>query len=348
MGIPKTQTGFGFTHGLHEINRFDSLPVKEPGPGEVLLKIELTGLCRSDHHILLAQNPMNPPKMVMGHEICGSVAKAGSSVASDPRYEVGTRYSLFISNPCGSCANCRTGRDNLCLTNPYNGYGITEDGGFQEYLLVRNLRNLVPIPDGVSYEAAASATDAVLTPFHAISKVKHLLSPTTKVLLLGAGGLGLNALQILKVYGCKVVCVDQKASNEKFAREFGASEFYTSFDDIEDGPESFDICFDFIGNQHSVDCCVEYTAGGGKIVIVGMGKLKVTIPNFDSSRREIEYIFNFGGYSSEQAEVLEWIKAGLLKPVVEVRPMDELPQFMEKLKKGQIVGRVAFRPKGKL
>lgn len=348
MAIPKTQTGYGFIRGLKSINRFDNLPVPEPGPGQVLLKIEAAGLCRSDHHILISQNPGCPDKMVMGHEICGSVAKTGSGLEDDPRYRPGTRYAMLISNACGTCSKCREGDDNLCTTNKNQGYGITMDGGFQEYLLVSSLRTLIPIPDSVSFGAAASATDAILTPFHAIKKVKEKLSPTSKVLVLGAGGLGLNAIQILRSFGCKIVCVDQKPGNEKLVKQFGAHEFYTSFDDIDHEDESFDVSFDFVGNQDSVDCSCDFVAGGGKIVIIGMGKSRVDLPNFDLSRREIQVIYNFGGNSSEQEEVLKWIGQGLITPVVESRPMTELSDYMEKMKRGEIVGRVVFRPSAKL
>lgn len=344
MTIPKTQTGYGFLRGLYEIKRFDSLPVPSPGPGDVLLKIEIAGLCRSDHHILISQNPAGPDEMVMGHEICGSVAVAGSSVKDDPRFQPGKRFTLFISDSCGSCNNCRVGKDNSCTYNEYKGYGITQDGGFQEYLLVRNLRNLIPIPDSVSYGAAASATDAILTPFHAIMKVKSFLSPSLKVLVLGAGGLGLNAIQILRTFGCKIICVDKKPGNKELVLQNGAHEFYTDFDDVDHAQESFDISFDFVGNQDSVDCSCFFVGDHGKIVIVGMGKSRLTLPNFDLARREILVFYNFGGTSREQAEVLEWIEAGIIKPLVETHPMSDLPEYMEKIKRGEIVGRVAFRP----
>lgn len=327
---------------------FKNLPVPEPNPSGVLLKIEAAGLCRSDHHILISQNPNSPNKMVMGHEICGTIAKAGSSIAGLAKYKVGARFCMFISDACGSCDNCREGKDNHCTTNDYEGYGITKDGGFQEYLLVENPRNMISIPDSVSFEAAASATDAILTPFHAIMKVKNKLGPTSKVLVLGAGGLGLHALQILRHFGCKIICVDTKEENEKLVKSLGADDFYTSFDDITHKDESFDVSFDFIGNQESADCSCNFVGRNGKIVMVGMGKLRIELPNFDLSRREIEVIYNFGGNSREQGEVLKWIEAGRIVPVVEVKPMNLLPEYLQKLKNGQIVGRVAFKPVSRL
>lgn len=344
MSIPKTQTGYGIRLGQKQIARFDGIPVPKPGPTEVLLKIEATGLCRSDLHILIIQDPRLPEKMVMGHEICGSIAQAGSSV-TDPRYQAGKRFCMLIADSCGTCDNCRSGNDNWCSVNENKAYGISQDGGFQEYLLVKNVRSLIPIPDDVSYEAAASATDAILTPYHAIMKVKLDLGPTTKALVMGAGGLGLNAIQILKQFGCEIVCVDQKAGNEKIAKGFGALQFFTSADDIDHVPESFDVCFDFVGKQATIEACAEFVKTGGKIVVVGLGNKVLTIPNYELARREVQVIFNFGGTSKDQSEILLWISAGVLKPVVTSASMSELPEYMKKLERGEVVGRVVFKPK---
>ena len=89
--IPTKQTAYGFVRGSKEIVKFDNQPVPEPHTTEILLKVETAGLCRSDHHILISQNPGAPDKMVMGHEICGTIAKAGSSIADDPRYTIGAK-----------------------------------------------------------------------------------------------------------------------------------------------------------------------------------------------------------------------------------------------------------------
>lgn len=345
MSLPKTQTGYGIIYGQKQIAKFEHLPVPEPGPTEVLLKIEAAGLCRSDLHILIIQDPRLPEKMVMGHEICGSIAKCGAGLVGDPRYQKGKRYAMLIADACGTCENCRSGKDNMCSVNVDSAYGLSQDGGFQEYLLVKNLRLLLPIADNVTYEAAALATDAILTPYHAIMKVKEVLGPTTKVLVVGAGGLGLNAIQILRTFGCKIVCVDKKTGNAAIAKNFGALEFFTDPDEIDHDLESFDVCFDFVGNQTTVEACVEFVKSGGKIVMVGLGKMTLTIPNFDLARREVQILFNFGGNSKDQTEVLEWISQGILKPVVTTAHLSELPQYMAKLARGEVVGRVVFKPK---
>lgn len=342
--IPKSQVGYGFQYGNRKIVKYDNLPVPEPGANEVLLKIEASGMCQSDLHILIAQETHVPKEFVMGHEVAGRIVKVGSALTNSVHHAVGTRHCLCIVNSCGICIPCRSGHDNVCLES--SGYGITEDGGYQQYLLVKNIRNLIPIPDNIDYATAAVASDSVLTPFHAIQKVKHLIQPSTKILVIGLGGLGLNALQILRNYGPYIVASDLKPESKELALANGANEFYTDLNSEENrhAPESFDIVIDVVGVQASSNACQKFVKSHGKILMIGLGRFKLTFLNYDLARREVEVIYSFGGNSREQIEVLKWISMGKLKPVVEVHSMEHLPEFLEKLAKGQLKGRVAFKP----
>lgn len=343
--MPATQTAYGFERGKRKIQRWDNCPIPTPGANEVLLKIEAAGICHSDIHILMSQSPPMD-RMVMGHEVCGTIAEVGLALTDDPRYEVGQRCALLIGMACGVCVDCRNGKDNQC-SRARGGFGIFSDGGFQSYLVVKEVRCLLPIPDNVTFAQAALASDAILTPFHAIKKVRHVLNPTAKVLVFGAGGLGLNALQILRTYGCHIVSIDKKASNKELALQSGASEFYTSADDVDEDSESFDVCFDFVGYQATANGCVEYVKANGHIVVVGMGNSKLMLPNYNLARRDVTVYYNFGGTSLEQMEIMEWISRGVLKPVVQEAPMDELPMWMDKLERGEVVGRVVMVPSHK-
>lgn len=339
--IPKTQTAFGYEFGSREVVRFDDYPVPEPGPDEVLLKVEAAGLCKSDLNILKDQNPGMPPKYVLGHEIAGKIVKIGENV-DDFEYDVGGRFCTYAINSCGICSLCRQGKEQCCAVKV--GYGIGKDGGFQQYLLVTKLSTLIRIPDEVSYVEAAVATDAVLAPYHAIHKVKDSLTPTSKVLVIGLGGLGINALQILKQYGCTVIATDVKPELELEAKRFGATEYHVDLEDSDSNFESFDVCFDFCGYKSTFDLCQQYVAADGKIVLVGMGEGKLNIRNYHLARREVQVIFNMGGNSDEQLKCLEWIRQGKIKPVVSVRDFDQIPNAFRDLAAGKIKGRVAFRP----
>lgn len=340
--IPTTQTGYGFKRGSRSIVKYE-LPVKQPQANEVLLKVEAAGMCQSDLHILIAQEKHTPDEFVMGHEVAGKIVAAGPGLENSP-YRVGGRFSLLIVDACGTCRNCRQGKDNGCVGKHGLAYGLTQDGGYQEYLLVKNLHSLTPIADNVSYEHAAVATDLVLTPFHAIQKVRQLLQPTTKVLIIGLGGLGLNAVQIIKTYGCYAVTSDIKPSSEEIAREFGANEFYTDLSQSPHKPESFDICIDLVGNQESFNTSQKYVKNQGKILMVGLARAKFLILNYQLARREVEIIFLFGGTSAEQEEVMRWLALGKITPVVSTAPLSELPKYLDKLARGEVTGRVVFHP----
>lgn len=342
MTIPQTQVAFGFKRGLKRIQRYDNWPVFRPRSGEVLIEVKAAGLCQSDLHILYAQEKQVPDEFVMGHEIAGQIIELGKDGVPS-QYKLGLRVAISIAVFCGTCVNCRSGSDNNCM-NSTEAYGLSTNGGFQQFLLVKNLRGLIPIPDGVSYEQAAVTSDAVLTPFHAINRAKEDLQPTSKVLVVGTGGLGLNALQILRNYGCYIVAVDLKSETERVAREFGASEFYQDLSKSKHKKESFDICFDFCGLQETFDTCQRYVKLKGRIMPVGLGRSKLFFKNYELARREVKITFSFGGTSQEQAECMDWVSQGRIKPLSEAVTMASLPEYMAKLENGQIKGRIIFEP----
>lgn len=344
--LPSVQTAYTFKRGSREIVRRDDWPVARPEDNQVLLKVEAVGLCMSDVHILMAQETHVPETFVMGHEIAGQIAAVGGKLSLDPRYKVGNRFTVCIGLTCGRCANCRNGHDNCCTGNGKfpGAYGLNRDGGFQQYLLITDLNTLLPLPDGLSYEMAAVSSDSVLTPLHAVHKVKPDLVPTAKILVMGLGGLGSNAVQIIKNYGCHVVACDVKPELEEFARQCGADEFYTDINSSPHEPELFDVCFDFCGFQETFDSCQKYAQSGGKIVVVGLGRSKLMLRNYDSARRSLQVIFSFGGTASSQEQLLQWVKKGIVKPLVTNGDFAELPQYLKRLAKGEVKGRVVFRP----
>jgi propanol-preferring alcohol dehydrogenase len=347
----KFQYGWGYEDGKHTIQKF-RIPIPVPKEKEVLIKIEAAGLCQSDNHVLIggpipSRDPVNypiKPNFIMGHEIAGSVAQIGEGLKGDPRYAPGTRFALSIANSCGVCESCRGGKDNSCDDTSYS-YGLNIDGGFQQYLLVKNLKTLLPIPENVSYEVAAIASDSVLTPFHAIQKVRQYLNPTTKVLLVGLGGLGLNALQILRHYGCYIVASDIKLELKQIALEKGADEYHIDMSESDHNIESFNVVIDCVGVQPSSDLCQTYVASQGKYLTIGLGRSKLFIHNYLLARREVEIIFSFGGTTLEQIEVMKWISKGIITPVTSTANLDDIPYWLKQLHHGKVEGRIVFKPK---
>ena len=174
------------------------VPVPEPGPGEVLLKITAAGLCHSDLHIM--EWPEGtvpwPVPFTLGHEAAGTVAALGAGVDG---LEVGEPVVVCASWGCGICLNCRQGaREPLrrAARAPRRRAAVV-DGALADYLLVPSPRLLVS-SDGLDPAVAAPLTDAALTPYHAIKQSLHLLVPGSTTVVIGVGGLGHMAVQILR------------------------------------------------------------------------------------------------------------------------------------------------------
>ncbi|MGW0584237.1 alcohol dehydrogenase catalytic domain-containing protein, partial [Streptomyces sp. NPDC002920] len=163
-----------------------------PREGEVLVEVEAAGLCHSDLHVIDAAPgalPYRPP-FTLGHEVAGRVA-TGS--------DAGERVVVHGPWGCGDCPRCAVGRDNLCDRRGelgWHGVGLGRDGGMAEYLLVPSARHLVPIGD-LSAEQAAPLSDAGLTSYAAVAGVRHALGEDTTAVVIGVGGLGHLAVQIL-------------------------------------------------------------------------------------------------------------------------------------------------------
>ena len=213
-----------------QLKRFQSdpelldLPDPEPGPGQVVIKVGGAGLCHSDLHVMHEfQEGMAPwgPPFVMGHENAGWVHAIGPGVRG---VEEGLPVAVYGLYGCGRCKPCAAGAENFCVHGlegpPGIGFGL--DGGLAEYLLVHDPRRLVPIGD-LDPAIAAPLTDAGLTPYRAVKRVLPKLTPDSSVVVIGVGGLGHLAVQILEALSvAKVIAVDTRKSALDLAMEVGA------------------------------------------------------------------------------------------------------------------------------
>ncbi|CAK9436413.1 uncharacterized protein LODBEIA_P09710 [Lodderomyces beijingensis] len=336
MSIPATQYGFVYTKasGL-TLNK--NIPVQQPGIGQLLLKIDAVGLCHSDLHVIYEGLDCGD-NYVMGHEIAGTVADVGPEVDD---WSVGDRVAAVGPNGCGNCSFCRGDAENVCKRAFGDWFGLGNDGGYQQYLIVQRPRNLVKIPDNVPSGIAAASTDAVLTPYHAIKMAK--LTPASKVLIVGAGGLGANAVQIAKTFGAHVTVLDKKDKARAEALKFGADAALESLPAHTEAG-SFDVCFDFVSVQATFDICQKYCQPRGIIVPVGLGAPKLTIDVADLDLREIKILGSFWGTTTDLEEVFELVSKGIVKPNVRSAKLEELPVYLEKLKKNEYEGRMVFHP----
>lgn len=333
--VPETHKGYVFTSGSSRLTLKD-VPTYKPGPGEVLLKLEASGVCHSDLHILQGSFPI-PSDSVLGHEITGTVVAYGLGV--DPKtYPEGQLYAAHGPNPCGSCRECRSGKDNLCHAENRTNYGLGYPGGYQQYTLAK-VHNLIKVPDGVGAAIAAVTTDAVLTPYHAFKKAD--INGLSKILIIGLGGLGINAVQIAKAMGAHVTAYDLKESSRQLARQFGADVVLESLT-LDDASKEYDFVADIVSIQSTFDLALKQVKSNGLVIPLGLGSPKLTFDQNDLLVREIRILGSFWGTSLDQAEVFDLVKSGAFKPQVETGKFKDLNEILEKLEKGQIKSRLVL------
>ncbi|MCF5571148.1 alcohol dehydrogenase catalytic domain-containing protein, partial [Pseudomonas sp. PA-3-11C] len=203
-------------------------PIPQPQGTEVLLRVKAAGLCHTDLHLwegfydlgagkrlMLADRGIKPP-MTLSHEICGEVISAGSEAG---QVKVGMRSLVHPWIGCGECAACQRGEENICIKP--QALGVVRAGGFAEYVIVPHPRYLVDI-EGLDDAEAAPLACAGVTTFSAISKFGNRIHEGP-VVIIGAGGLGLMAIEVLKAMGGKgAVVVDIDASKREVALAAGA------------------------------------------------------------------------------------------------------------------------------
>lgn len=327
-----------YVPGKKELS-IEDIPIPEPKETEVLLKVHAAGICHSDLHILHGEVPM-PHSFTMGHEACGSVVKKGSAVLQD--YKESDLYAVHGPNPCGRCSYCRTGYDNLC-NSPDRAYvGIGQDGAYAEYLVVQ-ARNIVKVPKGVPAEVAAVATDAVLTPYHAI-KAMGKVRMASKVLMIGLGGLGLNGVQVGVALGAEVTATDLKAGNLEAAKKLGAQRVINAQDIGTLDPMSFDVIIDFVGSDKTFQSAQTLIRPGGKIVLVGLGSSHVSLATAPMITFQVEVLGSFWGTHQELEEIFDLISKGKIKPEVQTAPLKEVNHWLKELEAGHIKARIALLP----
>jgi propanol-preferring alcohol dehydrogenase len=324
--------------------------VPTPQGPEVLVEVTAAGLCHSDLHIMSSPPGIYPYSLpfTLGHETAGRVAALGPTASG---VEVGDRVVIYARWGCGSCWQCAQGRDNVCARTQMgaHGAGLGRDGGLAEYLLVPLARYLVPAA-GLDAVEAAPMSDAALTPYHAVKLTLPALRPGSTALVLGVGGLGHMAVQILKALTpARVLAVDLRSAALEIARQAGADATLDAEGLTPDGVRAelggsgATVAFDFVGADATLELAAASIAQGGELVYVGRagGELRVKpglIP-YESTVRMPTW-----GTLAELAEVLELARAGAIHSEAEVYGIDDAIDAYERLERGEVIGRAVVTP----
>jgi len=312
------------------------LPEPTPGPGEVLVRVAACGICGSDVHGYDGSSGRRIPPIVMGHEAAGRIAAVGSNVKG---FTEGDRVTFDSTIYCGDCGPCRRGEVNLCDYRQVLGVSCSDyrrAGAFAEYVVVPS-RIIYRLPENLSF-AEAAMLEAVAVAIHSVSLAQ--ISPSSTVLVLGAGMIGLLVLQALRVAGCsRIFIADIDSSRLKLAQEVGATMAFSADIGLLDqvrrltGGAGVDVAVEAVGRNETVSAAIESVRKGGTVVLVGNISPEVTLPLQKVVTRQIRLQGSCAS-AGEYPQAMELLatRAIQVKPLITaIAPLDDGPQWFERL-----------------
>jgi propanol-preferring alcohol dehydrogenase len=325
--------------------RIEECGVPAPGPGEVLVKIEATGVCHTDLHAVDGDWPVRPiMPLIPGHEGVGYVAALGSGVVG---LKEGDAVGIpWLYDACGRCEYCQTGWETLCERQRNSGYSV--NGTFAEFAVANALYvgHLPPEPD---FDALAPILCAGVTTYKGLKETEA--KPGEWVAISGIGGLGHVAIQYAKAMGLHVVAIDVASPKLHLARSLGA-------DVVVDGSQDDAVAQVLAatdGGAHGVlvtavspvafSQAIACARRRGTIALVGLppGQFRTSI--FDVVLKRISIRGSIVGTRRDLAEALAFAGEGKVHATVSVEPLEAVNDVFDRLRRGQVEGRIVLRPR---
>lgn len=288
------------------------LPVPEPGPMDVLVRVKAAGICHSDAHYRAGKSRVQPLPLTLGHEVAGVVVKIGGEVSG---IKPGDRVCLHYLVTCGVCERCRRGEEQFCVAGAM--IGKHRDGGFAEFIRVP-ARNVLPLPAEIPFEPGAIMMCSTATSFHALKKAR--LAKGESVAVFGVGGLGISAVQLARALGAGAVfAVDINPAKLELARQLGAVPVNAAaLDPVAElkrltGGRGVEVALELIGLPLTMQQAVKSLAIRGRAALAGITEKTFEIsPYADVLNKEAEIIGVSDHLASELPELLAWARAGKL------------------------------------
>jgi propanol-preferring alcohol dehydrogenase len=331
---------------VHQFGRplvIEDRPIPEPGPGQITVRMEASGLCHTDIHAAHGDWPVKPvPPFVPGHEGVGLVHAVGEGVT---RLNVGERVAVpWLGYACGACRACLTGWETLCEKQQNTGYSV--DGCYAEYFLAE-AAFAARVPEGINPFEAAPLTCAGVTTYKAL-KVAHV-RPTELVAISGIGGLGHLALQYAKILGATVAAIDITDEKLDLAKELGAD---LVIDARHEDPAvvlkahgGADVAIGLAVDSKSFETAYAGLRRGGRLVLVALpAEGSLTIPVFDTVLNGTSIIGSIVGTRADLSEVFALHAARRTRVIYEDRHLSEVNEAIAEVLQGRIPARLVLRP----
>jgi len=317
------------------------VPVPVPAAGQVLVEVAAVGLCHTDLHFMEAPPGAFPfpVPFTLGHEIAGRVVDLGEGVSG---VMAGDGVVVAEGPRCWRCVSCLRGEDNLCARRSAGrGWGL--DGGLTRYVSVSS-REVVPL-QSLDPMAAAPLSDAGVTAYHAVRRLAPRLRGGSAAVVIGIGGLGAFAVQILRqLTPSRVVAVDSLPDRLAVGRRLGADETLLAADatpaavrDLTDG-DGADAVLDFVGTQGTMDLALQTARPGGGIAIVGAGGGTASI-GWGTLPHDCDLFIPLGGTTADLHDVVALAQAGRIGIDVDPFPFAAVADAYARVREGSVRGR---------
>ncbi len=316
----------------------EDVPIPEPGPGEVLVKVAYCGVCHSDVSLINGTFPPQLPVVTQGHEASGTIAELGPGVTG---WSVGDRVVVAAGRSCGECANCRRGEGSDCLRTKLMAFAY--DGAWAEYT-VAVATGLTRVPDNVPLEQAAILADAVSTPFGAVVRTGKVAIGES-VGVWGVGGVGTHIVLLARLVGAApLIAVDVNPVVRDRAVELGADHAFDSRDPelkakiaaVTNG-RGLDVAFDAGGRKVTFEQALDCLTSGGRLVAVGMSADCPTVgptSMFGLSRKQV--LGHLGYRNADIGTLARLVSLGRLdlsRSISRIIPLEDIADAVDALER---------------
>ena len=316
-------------------------PVPEPGPGQVRVHIEASGICHTDIHAARGDWPVKPVlPLVPGHEGVGLVDALGTGVT---RVSVGQRVAIpWLGGADGTCEFCVKGLETYCTSPTFTGY--TVDGGYREYSIA-NADFVGLVPEGIDPLEAAPLSCAGVTTYKAVKAAK--VGPSDLVGIVGIGGLGHLGLQYARIAGAFTVAIDVDDAKLDLAKELGADYVINAArQDVVDEMQKLggaDAIVSTAATPRPLSDAFAALRPAGRLVLVGLPEDNVfPLPIFETVLRGIQVIGSLVGTREDLAEVFQLHAGGRTKVVLERRELEQVNGCFADVLAGVVPARLVF------
>ncbi len=322
----------------------DAEDYRELSPGEVVVKIEMTGVCHRDILTVEGHFPKARPPLILGHEIAGRITALGGEAGE---FKEDDRVVSLTYIPCGECNYCRRGQENICRRRLWFGEDL--NGSYAEYVKT-HVRSLVKVPDGVSPEGATIAACVTGMLLHSIRRAGGV-NRGDSVLVTGAGGgVGIHAIQILKALGAKVIALTTSPEKVEPIYSYGADEVIMvgekTYEHVKKltGGEGVELVIDTVG-EPTFQLSLRSIKWGGRIAVIGnVTASSVNIPLGLLILRENKISGSISSTREDVREALAMTALGDIKPVGQIFPLEKAQEAHEAVKQRRILGRAFLKP----